>query len=35
MIHNCQPSLGAEKLDAVRRNFQSNWLGKGRLTGCG
>ncbi|NQW46874.1 MAG: DegT/DnrJ/EryC1/StrS family aminotransferase, partial [Planctomycetes bacterium] len=32
MIHNCQPSLGAEELDAVRRVFQSNWLGKGRLT---
>lgn len=33
MIHNCQPSLGAEELDAVRQVFQSNWLGKGRLTG--
>ncbi|MFM7817269.1 MAG: DegT/DnrJ/EryC1/StrS family aminotransferase, partial [Verrucomicrobiota bacterium] len=28
-----QPSLGVEELEAVRRVFESNWLGKGRLTG--
>jgi aminotransferase len=32
MIHVFQPSLGAEELEAVRQVFQSNWLGKGRLT---
>ncbi|MEN9733819.1 MAG: hypothetical protein RLZ45_1814, partial [Verrucomicrobiota bacterium] len=33
MINVFQPSLGGEELEAVRRVFQSNWLGKGRLTG--
>ncbi len=33
MINVFQPSLGAEELEAVRRVFESNWLGKGRLTG--
>jgi len=32
MINVFQPALGAEELEAVRRVFQSNWLGKGRLT---
>lgn len=33
MINVFQPSLAEEELEAVRRVFQSNWLGKGRLTG--
>jgi aminotransferase len=33
MINVFQPSLEAEELEAVRRVFQSNWLGKGALTG--
>jgi len=33
MINVFQPSLGVEELEAVRRVFESNWLGKGRLTG--
>lgn len=33
MIHVFQPSLGDAEVEAVRRVFQSNWLGKGRLTG--
>lgn len=28
-----QPSLGADELEAVRRVFQSNWVGKGVVTG--
>lgn len=32
MINLDQPSLGAEELEAVRRVFASNWLGKGKLT---
>lgn len=32
MINVFQPSLGVEELEAVRRVFQSNWLGKGKLT---
>lgn len=32
MINVFQPALGVEELEAVRRVFQSNWLGKGRLT---
>lgn len=32
MINIDQPSLGAEELEAVRRVFESNWLGKGKLT---
>lgn len=31
MINVMQPSLGAEELDAVKRVFDSNWIGKGRL----
>jgi len=32
VINVFQPALGAEELEAVRRVFQSNWLGRGRLT---
>ena len=32
MINVFQPALGLEELEAVRRVFESNWLGKGRLT---
>lgn len=32
MINVFQPSLGAEELDAVRRVFSSNWVGKGQVT---
>src|SRR5688572_24343074 len=32
MIHVFQPSLGAEELEAVRRVFESNWVGKGAVT---
>ncbi len=32
MINVFQPSLGQEELDAIQRVFQSNWLGKGKLT---
>lgn len=32
MINVFQPSLGVEELEAVRRVFESNWLGKGKLT---
>jgi len=33
MINVFQPSLGAEELAAVGRVFESNWLGKGKVTG--
>jgi dTDP-4-amino-4,6-dideoxygalactose transaminase len=33
MINVFQPSVGKEELEAVRRVFDSNWLGKGKLTG--
>jgi dTDP-4-amino-4,6-dideoxygalactose transaminase len=32
MINVFQPSLEAEELEAVRKVFQSNWVGKGKLT---
>lgn len=32
MINVFQPSLGAEELQAVRKVFESNWIGKGRVT---
>ena len=31
MINIMQPSLGEEELEAVRKVFESNWIGKGRL----
>jgi len=32
MINVFQPALGTEELEAVRKVFESNWVGKGRLT---
>jgi aminotransferase len=32
MINVFQPALGAEELEAVRRVFESNWPGKGKVT---
>lgn len=32
MINVFQPSLGAEELEAVRKVFESNWIGKGEVT---
>jgi aminotransferase len=32
MINVFQPALGAEELDAVRKVFESNWPGKGKVT---
>lgn len=32
MINVFQPSLGVEELEAVRRVFESKWLGKGKMT---
>jgi len=32
MINIYQPSLGQEELDAIQKVFESNWLGKGKLT---
>jgi dTDP-4-amino-4,6-dideoxygalactose transaminase len=32
MINVFQPSLGQRELEAVARVFESNWIGKGRLT---
>lgn len=32
MINIYQPSLGDEELKAIEKVFQSNWLGKGKLT---
>lgn len=32
MINVYQPSLGAEELERIRQVFDSNWLGKGKLT---
>lgn len=32
MINVFQPALGAEELEAVRKVFESNWIGKGKLT---
>ena len=32
MINIFQPSFGQEELDAVQKVFESNWLGKGKLT---
>ena len=32
MINIYQPSLGQEELDAIKKVFESNWLGKGKLT---
>lgn len=31
MINVMQPSLGQEELDAVKKVFESNWIGKGKL----
>jgi aminotransferase len=33
MLNVFQPSLGEDELEAVRRVFQSNWIGKGVVTG--
>lgn len=32
MINVFQPSLGKEELEAIKQVFDSNWLGKGKLT---
>ena len=32
MINMFQPALGTEELEAVRKVFESNWAGKGKLT---
>lgn len=32
MINVCQPQLGKEELSAIEKVFESNWLGKGKLT---
>ncbi|MCR4623246.1 MAG: DegT/DnrJ/EryC1/StrS family aminotransferase [Alphaproteobacteria bacterium] len=32
MINVFQPQLGNDELNAIRRVFESNWLGKGKLT---
>ncbi|WP_089724117.1 DegT/DnrJ/EryC1/StrS family aminotransferase [Candidatus Thiosymbion oneisti] len=32
MLNLFQPTLGAEELEAVRRVFKSNWVGKGGIT---
>lgn len=32
MINVFQPALGTEELEAVRKVFESNWIGKGKLT---
>jgi len=32
MINVFQPALGQEELETVRRVFESNWVGKGKLT---
>tara|TARA_B100000902_G_scaffold54428_2_gene61162 strand:- start:3214 stop:4329 length:1116 start_codon:yes stop_codon:yes gene_type:complete len=32
MINIYQPSLGQEELNAIKKVFESNWLGKGKLT---
>lgn len=32
MINVYQPSLGKEELERIREVFESNWIGKGRLT---
>ena len=32
MINVYQPSLGKEELDRIKKVFDSNWLGKGKLT---
>ncbi len=32
MINIFQPALGTEELEAVRRVFDSNWVGKGKIT---
>ena len=32
MINIFQPSLGNEEVEAVKKVFESNWLGKGKLT---
>lgn len=31
MINVFQPSLGAEELEAIKKVFESNWLGKGKI----
>lgn len=31
MINVMQPTLGKEELDAIKRVFESNWIGKGKL----
>ena len=31
MINVMQPTLGQEELDAIRKVFESNWIGKGKL----
>ena len=31
MINVYQPSLGREELDRIKKVFDSNWLGKGKL----
>lgn len=32
MINVFQPSLGVEELEAIKRVFNSNWIGKGKVT---
>ena len=32
MINVFQPQLGSEELEAIKKVFESNWLGKGKLT---
>src|SRR3990167_4131692 len=32
MINVFQPSLGEEELSAIRDVFQSNWIGRGKIT---
>lgn len=32
MINVYQPALGEEELEAIKKVFESNWLGKGKLT---
>ena len=32
MINVFQPTLGQEELDAIKRVFDSHWIGKGKLT---
>ena len=32
IINMFQPTLGADELEAVGRVFESNWIGKGKIT---